>query len=100
MIKVIEYVIPLSGYPSSCYDFLPYFVLLVIPLTYFSNPFEQSLSQWTISHYIWQICLLMLTFVPHFIFQTLCPAYLTDPSFLYKYQTQIRVQTNLFLPIQ
>ena len=29
-----------------------YFVLLVILLTYFSYLFRQSLSQWTISHYI------------------------------------------------
>ena len=80
--------------------FSPYSVLLVTPLTYFSYLFGWSLSQQTISHHIWHICLLTFTFVPRFIFQTLCPAYITDPCFLYKYQTQLHVQSNLFLPIQ
>ena len=50
-----------------CYDF-PHFVLLVNTLTYFSYPSGSLLSQWTFSHHIWHICLLMLTFVPRFIF--------------------------------
>ena len=76
-----------------CYDF-PYFVLLVNTLTYYSYPSRSLLSQWTFSHHIWHICLLILTFIPCFIFQTLCPDYLTNPIFLYKYQTQFPVQTT------
>ena len=76
------------------------FVPLVILLTYFSYLLRQTLSNQTISHYIWHICWLTSTFVPCFTLQTLCPAYLNNPQFLYKYRTQSPVFTNLFLPIQ
>ena len=80
--------------------FSPYSVLLVITLTYVSYLFGQTLSHRTISHYPWHICWLTSTFVPHFTLQTLCPAYLNNPQFLYKYWTQSLVHSNLFLPVQ
>ena len=75
-------------------------VLLVITLTYFSYLFGQTLLHWIISHYPWHICWLTSTFVPRFTLQTLCPAYLNNPQFPYKYQTWSLVHSNLFLPIQ
>ena len=78
---------------STCYNF-PYFVLLVNILTYFSDPSGSLLSQRTFSHLIWHIWLLILTFVPCFIFQTLCPDYLTNPTFLYKYRARFPVHTT------
>ena len=80
--------------PNGVLWFSLYSVLLVSTLIYFSNPSGSLLSQWTFSHHIWQICLLRLTFVPRFTFQTLCPDYLTNPTFLYKYWTRFPVQTT------
>ena len=51
-----------------CYDFPLSHVHLVITLTHLSYFFGPSLSEQTISHYLWHICWFILTFIPHFTF--------------------------------
>ena len=76
-------------FPLSCV-----LLVLVITLTHFSYLFGPLLSEQTISHHLWHICWLILTFVHHFTFWTLCPDYITHPKFLYKYWTQLPVHTT------
>ena len=75
-----------------CYDFPLYFTLLVMFLTYFSYHLASLLLKWTISHHSWHIWLLIYLCTPFF-------AYLSHPSFSYKYQPKSPVHINLFLPL-
>ena len=85
---LVPLVIMLTSY---LLQFTSLFVPLIIKFTSYSYLFSSLLSKWTFSQHHWPICF-PITFC------TLFSAYITNPIFIYKYQTKLMYSLSLFLP--